>query len=145
MTFRRPLSQKWFYPFILCAGVTVCYVAVIAGTRMSNEGFFEAALLSLLGVGLGVVFSWNVWTARIDVDDRGVRWREGKDRGDLLWEEISGLAQDGVSLGLIERSSARVITLPFVTRPIYKLIVGRLKPLKPEEERILFAELPEGD
>jgi len=85
-----------------------------------------------------VMVSWTIWTSRIDVDDRGVRWKGGKEEGAMTWDEIGSLVLDGTTVGLVEKASAKIRSLPFVSRPLYRELSQRLNPLKPGEEEILF-------
>jgi len=91
-----------------------------------------------------VMISWTIWTSRIDVDDRGVRWKAGKEEAAMTWEEIGSLVLDGTSVGLVEKASAKTRPLPFVSRPLYRELSQRLNPLKREEEEILFPASPKG-
>jgi len=79
-----------------------------------------------------------IFSARIEVDDSGVRWSEGESRGSFRWDEISALTQEGMSVGLVEKASARSTPLPFVTKSLYDVLSKRLNRLRPEEEAILF-------
>jgi len=143
MRFRRPPRQKWFYPFILCSCSTLGYVAVTSGLR--DAELLRAGAIVFVMTAYSIHGSWEAWSARIDVDQQGVRWQEGEHGGGLFWKEISGLVRDGAFLGLVEKGTGRTLCLPFVTRPLYDALAKRLRPLAPEQERVLFAELPAGD
>ena len=138
MTFRRPLGHKWFYPFGFCGLVVLAYVVATVGRRPSRLNV-PIGILYLLVIASGLVAtSWIIWTAKIVVDDVGVRWKEGQDIGDVRWNQIRSLVLDGGSLGLVKEGTAWTVKLPFVTRKLYETLAGRLNRLKPEEERILF-------
>ena len=49
----------------------------------------RASVWVLVFSGCCVYWSWEAWTVRIDVDEEGVRWKEGEWEGGLPWEEIS--------------------------------------------------------
>ena len=143
MTFRRPLRQKAIYPIVLCATATAGY-ALYRSPLWARE-LIEPGIYVLMLMAGCVYWSWEAWTARIDVDRWGVRWREGEHTGKLHWEDISGLARDGMILGLVDQGEGRTLHLPFYTRPLYDALADRLRPLKPEEERILFSEVTNDD
>jgi hypothetical protein len=147
MRFRPPLKQKWFYPFILCGFVALAYGVITFASQSPKQGRRDPGdwigvfqLLLFVGVGswVCIMVSWTVWTDRVDVDDQGIRWKDGTSEGFLKWEEISSLSLEGISVGLVERGSAKSRRLPFVTRKLYAHLAARLKPLTPAEEEILF-------
>ncbi len=114
MRFRRPPRQKWFYPFILCACSTLGYVAV--GSNLGHGELLGAGAIVLVMAGYSAYWSWEAWSARIDVDQQGVRWQEGEEGDGLFWKQIDGLARDGVFLALVEKGTGRSVRLPFFTR-----------------------------
>lgn len=139
MVFRRPLKHLWFYPFLMTAIVGLAYVILRQADWYSLKGNPFGGLITLSMVAWVILLlSWVMFTSKITVDDRGVRWKEGRREGRLTWDEISSLVQDGVTLGLVEKASARIVPLPFVTRKLYQVLSARLNRLKPEEESILF-------
>jgi hypothetical protein len=121
------LSQKWFYPFILCGLVALGYGVILFGIEGGLKGWdrLSDAFQGLVFVGLGiwvcVMISWTTWTDRVDVGDQGVRWKDGKDKGFLRWEDVSSLVLDGTSLGPVQRNSGKSVKLPFAGR---KLLCG---------------------
>jgi hypothetical protein len=139
MTFRRPFRHKWFYPVVLGGLIAVGYWSsrTISINQHHNNPFGMLAIISFCS-WICIQVSIMVFGAKIEVDDLGVRWKEGASAGNLRWEEISALSQEGMSVGLVERSSARSIPLPFVTRQLYQVLSSRLNRLRPEEEAILF-------
>ncbi len=145
MTFRAPMRRKWFHPFILCGLAAVAYAVIridLASNRKPDEdpSFGFSALMGVVCVGtfFCILISGSIWRQRVDVDDRGVRWKEGSDETDLKWEDIACLVQVGKNLGFVERKSARVVSLPFASRKLYAALTRRLGPLQPAEEEILF-------
>jgi len=148
MRFRPPLRNKWFYPFVLCGlllfgycTVTTIPIAQCLFGRSDSDMLLDIAWVILFvafACWVCVMVSWTIWTSQIDVDDRGVRWRSGKEEGSMSWEEIGSLVLDGTTIGLVEKASAKIRPLPFVSRPLYKELSRRLNPLKPGEEEILF-------
>lgn len=140
MTYRRPMTHKWFYPFVVVGFLWLGYIVLTTADPMDRHGHFSTGIgIALFGAFCGVVLSFMVGTSQVVVDERGIRWKEGADVGDFNWNQITSLVQDGDSVGLRERGSARIIKLPFVTRPLYEMLAGRLNRLTPEEERILFS------
>jgi hypothetical protein len=143
MRFRPPLKNKWFYPFLLCGCVVAAYLVLDYGHGIYRHvdhlgGLAMVLVLIALTFWVCAGRSWGVWTSRVDVDDIGVRWKEGTLEQSLKWDEIARLAQDGTALALVERASAVNRRLPFVSRPLYAALTARLKPLSDAEEQILF-------
>src|SRR5689334_13836489 len=125
MRFRPPLKTKWFYPFVLCGFFALAYGVIrlgvmkhiVHGVPVSGAPVYFLGLLTF-GAWVCIMISWSVWTARVDVDDAGVRWEHGKMRGFRRWEEISSLALHGISIALVERASGNRIPLPFTSRKL---------------------------
>jgi len=143
MTYRPPMKQKWFYPVILIILVVMGYgvVSVKAPPDMApmmRSGPVRILILLGLVTSSWTIASWTLWTARVEVDDAGVRWKKGKDSGFLAWQQISSLSVHGINLALIERGSGGRTPLPFASRELYEALKSRLNSLSPEEEEILF-------
>jgi hypothetical protein len=147
MRFRPPLKSTWFYPFCLCGLAALAYGvfrlkligAVPAGLPRRDAPALFLALLAL-GAGYCIVASWKAWTARVDVDDAGVRWKYGANSGFKRWDEISSLSLHGVDIALVDRGSGMRFPLPMVSRELYEALKARLKPLSSEDEKVLFPE-----
>ena len=147
MRYRAPLKSKWFYPPALCGLAALTYGvfrlkligAVPEGLPRRDAPLLFLGLLAF-GVGSCLVGSWKAWTARVDVEDAGVRWKYGLNSGFKRWDQISSLALHGVDLALVDRASGRRCPLPILSRELYEALKDRLKPLSSEDEEVLFPE-----
>lgn len=144
MRFRASPAKKWFYPPLLCGlvslGILLARVAAPA-TWNPKEYAGIAVWFFILAVAFFYVFlhSWVAWGSWVEVDETGVRWKEGAaPEQTLRWEEIRNLTLEGKTIGLMERSSTGARALPFVTRKLYEALKARLRPLPPSEEETLF-------
>lgn len=145
MTFRPPLKTKWIYPVVLCALASLAYLVnrlkvfdfAVLGIPYGRVPAYFMGFLAFAAWGC-VMLSWTVWTARVEVDDWGVRWKEGKRTGSRKWEDISSLGLHGINIALVDRASKELVPLPFSSRKLYEALRARMKPLSPADEAILF-------
>lgn len=139
MIFRRPLAHRWFYPFSLCGLIAVAFTAISAH-RPSHP--MDVPWLGLVAIAAAVSLaatSWRTWTSKVEVDDRGIRWREGRESRELAWKEIRSMVTIGDSLGLVRRDTGLAEKLPFLTGRLYEALIRRFPRLPPAEERLLFS------
>src|SRR5262245_21602090 len=109
MTYRRPASQKGCFPFILCGIIAFGAMLLWFGSHTPGRNRAIVFGLTSLAVVFGIVVkvSLMVSTSAIDVDDAGIRWKEGEMSGSFRWDEISALTLEGASVGLLEKASGR--------------------------------------
>jgi hypothetical protein len=87
---------------------------------------FAGGLLVLV-----VIASFRTSTAKVILDDVGVRWDgSGSEGGQLPWDAIRGLDYDHKAriliVGLVDKHAGRFYPLPFINKELYLALKARL-------------------
>jgi hypothetical protein len=140
MTFRDPERVRWD----LALTCLWCSFLILFGTLA--PGRFASPLLRQVyfagfAAAAGGILTYKVWlisTTYVVVDESGVRWRRGNDRGRLDWHQIERMEFVSVTgtskRGLVEKPGGRFYPLPLMPRRLFTLLKEKCGGVPPETE-----------
>ena len=133
MTYHPTARERFTYLLILaiCVGLVAASVFFVARRPEGGYGQTLAITSGLLLVAL--YLNWMAWGVMVRIQDQGVDWIEGKNKGSLAWDNIAGFGWKAerkyLRVGLVEKSSGQLRILPFLSPALYAALrprVGRL-------------------
>ncbi|HLY75793.1 MAG TPA: hypothetical protein VKU80_16870 [Planctomycetota bacterium] len=99
------------------------------------------ALFVAAAGGFLTIRIWQIVTRYVTVEENGVRWRNGNERGSLRWDEIAGMEfipLDKTSQwGLVAKAGGQFHTLPLMPRELFVLLKQKCGIPPDAEERFL--------
>lgn len=144
MIFHPTWRDRFAYLLILglCVGlVGFCGFQVARGATSPLGSFHQSLGVSGFLLVMAVYLNATAFGAFVKVDDGGLEWKDGHDKGILTWGDIRGLGfkryPKFVKPGLVLRSSEDLKFLPFFSPELYAVLSGRCGRLPAEVEREL--------
>ena len=144
MTFHPTWKDRIAYLLILavCVGlVGFCGFQVARGATSPLGSFHQPLGVSCVLLVLALFLHQTAYSAYVRVNDIGLEWKDGNDRGALTWAEIRGIGfkryPKFVKPGLVLRSTDELKFLPFFSPALYAVLRERVGRLPAEVEREL--------
>jgi hypothetical protein len=143
VTFRDPDRLRWDLALSLLWAVFLILLGTQAPGRFSGE-LSARATFAVFAAAAGGFLTYRIWqlcTRYVSLDETGVRWRNGNERGGLRWDEIHRM--EFIPLGktsqwgLIEKSGGQFHTLPLMPRKLFLLLKQKCGIPAEAEERFL--------
>jgi len=144
MIFHPTWRDRFVYLLILavCVGlVGFCGFQVARGASSPLGSFHQPLGVSGFLLVIAVFLNSTAYSAYVKVNDIGLEWKDGNDRGALTWGDIRGIGfkrfPKFVKPGLVLRSSEELMFLPFFSPALYAVLRERVGRLPAEVEREL--------
>jgi len=144
MIFHPTWKDRFVYLLILavCVGlVGFCGFQVARGASSPLGSFHQSLGVSGFLLVVAVFLNTTAYSVTIKVNDIGLEWKDGNNRGALTWAEIRGIGfkryPKFVKPGLVLRSSDELKFLPFFSPALYAVLRERVGRLPAEIEKSL--------
>jgi hypothetical protein len=124
---------------VICVGLVAASVVFVVIRPGGGYGQTLAITSGLLLVA--VYLNWMAYGVTVRLQDQGVDWVEGKQKGSLAWDNIAGFGWTAerkyLRVGLVEKSSGQLRVLPFISPALYAALRPRVGRLPAEIEQKL--------
>jgi hypothetical protein len=148
MTFRPSQKSRWGWALAVASAAvaTWCMLWIAMQPRHHGLRTVEVVLGSFVLLGGLIWYSFQTWSSRVIVDDRGVHWKGGGEPANSMsWNQIGRLGYERKDLmyfvGVVELASGKFYRLPFMSQTLYAALKERLNPLPDDVEEELFPAL----
>ncbi|HVE41523.1 MAG TPA: hypothetical protein VNM14_16650 [Planctomycetota bacterium] len=141
MIFHPTARERFTYLLILVVCVGLVVASIFFVVRRPGGGYGQTLAITSGLLLVAVYLNWMAYSVTVRLQDQGVDWIEGKNKGSLAWDNIAGFGWKAerkyLRVGLVEKSSSELKILPFISPALYAALQPRVGRLPAEIEQKL--------